>query len=457
MSLSLQQLQSGTIGIVGLGRSGVAAVQFLAQRGYKVLAWDQNPEKGIELTHLAKVVVDHSPNPALALKKCDVILLSPGIPRSHNCLQQAIMSGVAVINDVEWLYKHSQQEKNPASFIGITGTNGKSTVTTLVGLMLQNAKFNTQTGGNLGQAALSLWSDKVEKFVLELSSFQLESLNDFHPQTAALLNISPDHLDRYNGLEDYLSTKLQIFNNQTNTDHAVLNGDDPVVLAAYEKIAKNSDALVTIFSTKKQIKGGLYIKDGQLIDHTSKEAQPLISCDELKITGVHNHANALAAAAIALAAGASRKAVIETLKTFPGLPHRMEWIKTVDGVEYYNDSKGTNVGAVLQSLASFPKKELVLIAGGRDKNSNFTPLIAPLKKHVPNLILIGEAADNMAQLLKGYSNIEHASSMELAVLKAHQLAKPGQIVLLSPACTSFDMFKNFEDRGDIFRKVVNEL
>jgi UDP-N-acetylmuramoylalanine--D-glutamate ligase len=457
MTLSLQKLQTETIGIVGLGRSGVAAVQFLAQRGQDVFAWDQNHNKGQELTHLAKVVVDHSPNPASALKKCDVILLSPGIPRSHPCLQQAIDAQVPIINDVEWLYRHSQQEKKPASFVGITGTNGKSTVTTLVGLMLQKAKFNTQTGGNLGQAALSLWGDKVEKFVLELSSFQLESLPEFRPQTAALLNISPDHLDRYQDLDDYLATKLQIFKNQTGSDHAILNGDDPLVMAAYKKNAQNSKALVTVFSTKKELKGGLYIKDGELIDHTGRVATPLLACDQLKITGVHNHANALAAAAIALAAGAGRDSVTETLKTFPGLPHRMEWIKTVDGVEYYNDSKGTNVGAVLQSLASFPQQKLVLIAGGRDKNSDFAPLIAPLKKHVPNLILIGEAADDMAQLLKGYSHTEQAQSMKLAVLKAQQLAKPGQIVLLSPACTSFDMFKNFEDRGDIFRKAVNEL
>ncbi|MBF0383039.1 MAG: UDP-N-acetylmuramoyl-L-alanine--D-glutamate ligase, partial [Magnetococcales bacterium] len=172
---------------------------------------------------------------------------------------------------------------------------------------------------------------------------------------------------------------------------------------------------------------------------------------------IHNHANALAATAIALASGAGQKAVVDTLKSFPGLPHRMEWIKTVDGVEYYNDSKGTNVGAVMQSLASFPQQKMVLIAGGRDKNSDFTPLIEPLKKHVPNLILIGEAANDMARSLSGCSNIEQASTMEKAVLKAQQLAKPGQIVLLSPACTSFDMFKNFEDRGDIFRKAVNEL
>ncbi|MBF0358648.1 MAG: UDP-N-acetylmuramoyl-L-alanine--D-glutamate ligase [Magnetococcales bacterium] len=445
------------VGTVGLGRSGIAAVQFLAARGYGVLAWDRDKSKGSELTNLPGVELDHSCDPAEKLSRCQTVLLSPGVPRSHPCLKLALDKNIPVINDVEWLYRHSRNSVNPADFIAITGTNGKSTVTTLVGLMLEKAKLKTKTGGNLGQAALSLWQDDVEKYVLELSSFQLESLPDFHPQTAALLNISPDHLDRYKSFEDYLDTKLNIFANQSRQDHAVLNGDDPTLLAAYNALDKNFKAKITFFSTQREINGGFYLKDGQLIDHRETSRRVLLDCQKLKITGIHNQANALAAAAIALAAGASSRAVTETLATFPGLDHRMEWVKTVDGVDYYNDSKGTNVGAVLESLVSFPNQQLVLIAGGRDKNSDFTPLKGLLKQHVSHLILIGEAAQDMAQTFSNATNIQKAGSMADAVSTARQLAKPGGVVLLSPACSSFDMFNNFEDRGDIFRKAVNEL
>lgn len=443
------------VGIVGLGLSGIAAARFLLERGHKILAWDQNPRKGAELARHPLVTLEHGPNPAEALSQCEAILLSPGIPRSHPCLAQALAAKVAVINDVEWLYQHSQKQKNPGQFIGITGTNGKSTVTTLVGLMLESSGLVSQTGGNLGQAALSLWQDNIEKYVLELSSFQLESLPGFHAQTAALLNISPDHLDRYIDLDDYITAKLNIFANQTPGDFAVINVDDPLVVAAYEKIAKQSVQMVP-FSTSGPVDGGFALRDGLLLDCREKTAQTLLAVDQLKITGIHNQANALAAAAIALCAGASQQAVISTLQSFPGLPHRMEWIRTLDDVAYYNDSKGTNVGAVQQSLASFPEK-LVLIAGGRDKNSDFSPLKELIGKHVASLVLIGESATTMARLFAGCCNIERADSMEHAVAVARQLAQPGATVLLSPACASFDMFNNFEDRGDQFRKVVHEL
>jgi UDP-N-acetylmuramoylalanine--D-glutamate ligase len=444
------------IGIVGLGRSGIAAAKFLAERGYEVLAWDQNQATAAALADQPRITCIHTADPKDSLIGCRAVLLSPGIPRSHPCLTQLLIQGVPVINDVEWLYRHSHSSSKPAYFIGITGTNGKSTVTTLVGEMLCESKFNTGTGGNLGQPALSLWDEKVEKFVLELSSFQLESLPCFRAQTAALLNISPDHLDRYKNISGYMAAKLHIFANQKKGDNAIINADEPILMAAYEQTATANKVNLIPFSTQQQLPGGFYIKDDQLIDHRGNHPQPLLACDQLKIAGIHNQANALAAAAIALAAGATREAVVTTLSSFPGLPHRMEWVKDVDGVAYYNDSKGTNVGAVIQSIASFPEG-LVLIAGGRDKNSDFAPLVELVEKHVSNLILIGEAAETMAQLFAEHSNISQAGSMKEAVSLARQLAKPGETVLLSPACASFDMFKNFEERGEIFRKVVHEL
>ncbi|MBF0454049.1 MAG: UDP-N-acetylmuramoyl-L-alanine--D-glutamate ligase [Magnetococcales bacterium] len=447
---------SSPIGVVGLGLSGIAACHFLLQRGYRVLAWDQNPQRGAALASHPGLTLSHEFGPNTPLNRCQTILLSPGIPRSHPALEHPLTQGIPVINDVEWLYQHNLRQACFADFIGITGTNGKSTVTTLVGLMLAQSGFQTQTGGNLGQAALSLWGDEVEKYVLELSSFQLESLPSFRPQTATLLNISPDHLDRYADFDDYLATKLQLFAHQQAGDQAVINGDDALVMAAYEKMAGRGVVNLVPFSTQRAVPGGVYLQNRQLIDHRGSKPQPFLGVDQLKITGIHNQANALAAAATALCAGASRQAVIETLSHFPGLAHRMEWIRTVNGIPYYNDSKGTNVGAVIQSLASFDTP-LILIAGGRDKNSDFSPLVEPVAKRVSHLILLGEASSALAAVLSGHCRIEQAQSMEQAVLLAHGRARPGETVLLSPACASFDMFKNFEERGDLFRKAVHEL
>jgi UDP-N-acetylmuramoylalanine--D-glutamate ligase len=443
------------IGVLGLGLSGIAAVHFLVSRGYPVLAWDQNPDKGAELASLPQVTRLTDLQGAFLLGQCQSLLLSPGIPRTHPVLIPALAMDTPVINDVEWLFQHCQDQNSPAQFIGITGTNGKSTVTTLVGQMLEHSPYKTKTGGNLGQAALSLWQEETEKYVLELSSFQLESLPRFHPQTAALLNLSPDHLDRYEGMSGYLAAKLNIFAQQGAGDFAVLNGDDPALMAAYHKQA---DPQVTVipFSTQKAIPGGLYIEEGQLVDHRGERGEAFLACDRLEMTGIHNQANALADAAIALCAGCSKTAVVETLTCFPGLPHRMEWIRTLDDVSYYNDSKGTNVGAVLQSLASFSNR-LVLIAGGRDKNSDFSPLVAAIKKHVSHAILMGEAAETLEKLFVDHTQVERAGSMKEAVEQARKRAKPGEVVLLSPGCSSFDMFNNFEDRGDIFRKAVHEL
>ncbi len=444
------------MGVVGLGRSGAAAVEFLVADGYEVVAWDGQPDIGSDLTRLPKVELNHDPDPAEILSRCQGVLLSPGVPRRHPALQRVLSNNIPVINDVQWLFNHSQSQTNPADFIAITGTNGKSTVTTLVGMMLVESGFNCKTGGNLGQAALSLWEDQAEKYVLELSSFQLESLPQFHPKTAALLNISPDHLDRYDGMADYMATKLNIFARQTVGDHAVVNFDDAALMAEFQKMPNAGDMTLIPFSTRQPVKGGMYIADGCLIDHRRDTPELLLECEKLKIAGIHNQANALAAAAIAYASGAAKSAIVKVLSTFPGLPHRMEWVRELGGVVYYNDSKGTNVGAVEQSLASFPDG-LVLIAGGRDKNSDFSQLNKLVSKHVSNMILIGEAATAMAALFADHCKVTHADTLQQAVGLARQLAQPGDTVLFSPACASFDMFKNFEERGDIFRKTVNEL
>ncbi|MBF0622331.1 MAG: UDP-N-acetylmuramoyl-L-alanine--D-glutamate ligase [Magnetococcales bacterium] len=449
------------VAVVGLGISGRAAVDFLIQQNIPVLACDERMDAA-QLSALWSdplVTCFSGPLPEQQLAHASAVLLSPGIAKTHPGLQPALQHGTPVINDVEWMYRHSRN-RNMAGrepfFIGITGTNGKSTVTTLIGEMLQQSDIPVKVGGNLGQAALSLWDQNTPGYVLELSSFQLESTLHFRPKVGVLLNVSQDHLDRYSGLDAYLTAKQNLFRSQGAGDIAVINADDPAFTETWiEQLSKKGVRIVP-FSNQKTVVGGLYTKDNQLIDHRGADPIIVINLDEILMTGGHNRANAAAAAAAALTMGASIEAIRLVLKTFPGLPHRMEWIRALDGVNYYNDSKGTNVGAVIESLSSFDNA-VVLIAGGRDKNSDFSPLTSLIQQRCDAVILIGEASKKMAQIWHDATTLHHASSLHEAIEKARAAAQPGGAVLLSPACTSFDMFKSFEDRGDRFREAVHAL
>ncbi|MBF0140328.1 MAG: UDP-N-acetylmuramoyl-L-alanine--D-glutamate ligase [Magnetococcales bacterium] len=439
----------GKMGVLGLGRSGLAAVRFLQGSGYRVVAWDQ-----------AKVVLDgvevrDGPCPELEFMDCEAVLLSPGIPRTHTAVAALITHGIPVINDCEWLYRQGQARAEPPECVAITGTNGKSTVTTLVGEMLAAAGFMTQTGGNLGQAALSLWREDTRIYVLELSSFQLESMARFRANSAALLNISPDHMDRYPDLQHYLDAKWAIFNNQRPGDVAVINCDDPGLWPIAPRVLQEGVQVVG-FSIQKPLPGGVYVADGWLVDHRGAEKIPILETARIRIKGRHNLANAAAASALALSRGASHATVAHILETFPGLDHRMQWVRTVNGVTFYNDSKGTNVGAVVESLASFDRP-LVLIAGGRAKKTDFSDLRQAAAQRLRAAVLIGEAADDLENVFHGVAPIVRAGSMVEAVTLSLQQASPGDVVLLSPACASFDMFKNFEDRGQQFSEAVHGL
>ncbi|MEG3639993.1 UDP-N-acetylmuramoyl-L-alanine--D-glutamate ligase [Magnetococcus sp. PR-3] len=442
--------------VIGLGGSGMATVAFLARQNLAILAWDEGAAAGRDaiLAEQPQVTSRFEPLHGPTLAQCKEIYLSPGVPRAHPAIQEAIQAGVPVINDIELLFRQSEH----AEFVGITGTNGKSTVTTLVGLMLDRLAGLTRTGGNLGQAALSLWAPSVERYVLELSSFQLESIEGFQPRVAALLNLSDDHLDRYDGLQGYLRAKARIFQRQTQRDRAVINADDPALDPIRDILGHPSAPRVIPFSVKKAVAGGVYVHDGQLWDHRqmTEAPQPIIALEEMRIYGRCNHANAAAAAAIALEAGACHEDIRHVLTQFPGLEHRMAWVRELDGIAYINDSKGTNVGAVMEALASFPGG-VVLIAGGKAKQTNFAPLKPLLKKHARHLILIGDATEEMAALFEGDTPIHRAGSMEDAVTTAQRLAHRGETVLLSPACASFDMFRNFEDRGRRFCQAVEAL
>jgi UDP-N-acetylmuramoylalanine--D-glutamate ligase len=372
------------------------------------------------------------------------VVLSPGVPKIPQIVT-ARGRGVKVISELElaWLLSDSP-------YVGITGTNGKSTVTTLTGLMLARAKKKVLVAGNIGNALtddprLLTGQDWI---VAELSSFQLEDIGTFRPRVATVLNVTQDHLDRYYNMTGYAGAKARIFMNQSKEDFLILNFDDPLV----KPMAKQTAATVIPFSRLQRFNPGACVLEGHLMFNGRR----IIPVDEVKIKGVHNIENALAASALSFCAGADIESVAAVLREFPGLEHRLEFVREKDGVAYINDSKGTNVGAVIKSVEGFTQPVL-LIAGGLDKGSDFTPLYELLKQKVKLLVLIGKAAEKMAAALGTATETVFAKTLQDAVRLASARASSGDVVLLSPACASFDMFKDFEDRGRQFKEAVNAL
>jgi len=434
--------------VVGLARSGIAAARALRDLGAVVTVTDKKPVE--QLTEQLKalgsgfVKVAAGGHPERVFIETDLIVLSPGVPKIPPILE-ARRHGVKVIGELElaWLLSDSP-------FIGITGTNGKSTVTTLVGLMLEKSRKKVLVAGNIGNALteeprLLRGQDWI---VAEISSFQLEDIETFRPAVAALLNITQDHLDRYHDITDYGEVKANIFRNQIGQDVLVLNDDDPLV----RPMAARAASRVIPFSRLRDLDHGACVKDGYIVFKKER----ICRVDDMKIQGVHNLENALAAAALSLSAGADRRAVETVLKEFPGLEHRLEFVREKKGVTYINDSKGTNVGAVVKSVEGFTKP-VILIAGGLDKGSDFSPLYDLFRRKVKLLVLIGKAADKMAKALGTSTETVFARTLEDAVRLAAAKAVSGDVVLLSPACASFDMFKDFEDRGRQFKKAVKAL
>jgi UDP-N-acetylmuramoylalanine--D-glutamate ligase len=433
--------------VVGLARSGVAAAKALRDLGAIVTATDRKSAKDLKPQIAAlgnRIAVVTGGHPSSLFTGADLIVLSPGVPKMP-AIAEAQRHGVKVISELElgWLLSDSP-------FVGITGTNGKSTVTTLTGLMLRKAGKKVLVAGNIGNA---LTDDPAQLrgrdwIVAELSSFQLEDIETFRPKGATILNVTQDHLDRYHTIEEYAEAKARVFMNQTEDDVLVLNFDDPIVRA----MASRTRARVIPFSRVEKIDGGVYL-DGDAI---FCRGERICRVGDMKITGVHNIENAMAASALALAAGASRDAVEAALREFPGLEHRLEFVRERNGVTYINDSKGTNVGAVVKSVEGYTRP-VILIAGGLDKGSDFSPLYALFREKVKLLILIGKAADKMAKALGTAAETVRAKTLQDAVRLAEGRAVAGDVVLLSPACASFDMFKDFEDRGRQFKEAVRKL
>ncbi|HYS42889.1 MAG TPA: UDP-N-acetylmuramoyl-L-alanine--D-glutamate ligase, partial [Geobacteraceae bacterium] len=340
-----------------------------------------------------------------------------------------------------------------APIAAITGTNGKTTTTTLTGEIFRACGFPTFVGGNIGNPLIDLVEsgEQVERVVVELSSFQLEGISRFRPQVAVLLNITEDHLDRYATFQEYIGAKVRIFENQTADDFAVLNMDDPLVAAYADKLT----ARVVPMSRERELAEGIFCRDG-IITFRWEGYEERFPTEGFKLKGVHNLDNVMAALATTLLLGCDAARALAAVEDFPGLPHRMELVGMVDGVPWYNDSKGTNVGSVVKSLESFAGR-VTLIAGGKDKGGDYTPLAELVRERVSHLILIGEAKERIRSALGHLTDTRSAGSLEEAVALAHQLTVAGGVVLFSPACSSFDMFKSYEDRGEQFAALVRKL
>ncbi|MBW2731545.1 MAG: UDP-N-acetylmuramoyl-L-alanine--D-glutamate ligase [Deltaproteobacteria bacterium] len=442
--------------VVGLGRSGLAAAELCLREGAEVTANDSRPHEafGDALTCLEdRAQLSLGAHPKDLFTSADLIVLSPGVPPLP-ALDAARRAGVLVIGEMEL---GSRFVRSP--IVGITGTNGKSTTTKLVGEMLEAAKIPVFCGGNLGQPlceAINAGHPAIEAgvVVLEISSFQLETVQTFHAHIAVLLNVSEDHLDRYPNYESYLKAKARLFERQTMDDFVVVNADPGQVRA--RELASRSGAPRLTFRSAPSRGSGAWTHGDQLCMRLPQQKEEYYPRSALRIPGSHNSQNALAALLIARLAGASSEACQRALETFEGLPHRMQLVGDHDDIRFYNDSKATNVGSVVGSLSGFDR-EVVLIAGGKDKGGDYGPLAAVLEQTCRHVVLIGSAAARIEEALKGAATFHRAQSMEEAVTMAADLAKPGDAVVLSPACSSYDMFKDYIARGQAFAAAVAGL
>jgi UDP-N-acetylmuramoylalanine--D-glutamate ligase len=431
--------------IVGLGKTGLSCARYLHARHKRVTVIDSRsaPPEVSTLQRLApEIEVRLGGFDASVLEDAVEVVVSPGVSLREPMLQAAVSRHIAVIGDIE-LFARSAN----APVVAVTGTNGKSTVTTLVAHMAQRAGKRVLAGGNLGKPALDLLAEPVpDLYVLELSSYQLETTQSLKLAAATVLNVTPDHMDRYDDVASYARAKARIFN---HADAAVLNEDDDVV----RTMARPGQRKLG-FSL--QTGDALYgIKQGADIELT-RHGVPLIAMSQLKLSGLHNAANALAALALCEAIGLDRAACINALRDFGGLPHRSQWVADVRGVRYIDDSKGTNVGATLAAVTGM-SGPLVLIAGGQGKGQDFAPLAGALRGKVKHIVLIGQDAKQIAAALIGVCSCEFAADMPQAVALAARAAQSGDSVLLSPACASLDMFRDYAHRGDVFATAVRGL
>ena len=451
------KIQGKRVLVVGMARSGVAVAQLLAKHGAKVIVNDNKSreELGDALAPLDALPVEWALGRPAAevLEGADVLVISPGISINAGFVKKAAEMGVHVTGELE-----VASQLSAGKLVAVTGTNGKITTVSLLGEIFRMAGETTHVVGNIGYpySQAGLESTAEDQFVCEVSSFQMETADAFHPHVAALLNITEDHLNRHGTMEEYARMKMRIFARQTAEDYAVFNADDP----ALAKLIPQVNSRVLLFSRKGEVAQGAFVRDGKITLRLDGREEIVCPADEVFIPGPHNLENALAAACVAFAAGVKADVIARALRTFTGVEHRIEFVRELDGVRYINDSKGTNVDSTVKAVQTMTRPTAIIL-GGYDKHTDFTPLVkemlaAPL---IREAVLIGATADQIEQTLlrEGFTRVHRAATLKDAIDRCRALSQDGWNVLLSPACASFDMFEDYEARGRIFKELVNEL
>lgn len=449
------QIKDKKVLVIGAAISGIPTVKQLSKMGARITLNDKKSKEeiekmleGLEAGNINIVGVDH---PLELAEQCDFVIVSPGVPLELPIVQRAKELGKKVIGEIELAYKLTN---TPVA--AITGTNGKTTTTALLGEIMKESGRQTYIAGNIGHAMISeVDNAKPEDiFVLETSSFQLDTTEEFRPVVSAILNITPDHLDRHKTFDNYINAKCKVFYNQTQNDYTILNMDDEVTA----KLGSRSKAKVLFFSRKQTLQEGAFVEGDNLVIILNGRKEAIININDIFIPGSHNLENALAAALMAYCLGVKAEVIGRVLKYFRGVEHRIEFVDEINGVTYYNDSKGTNTDASINAVLAM-KRPIVLIAGGYDKGSEYDDFIETFDGRVKEMVLIGKTADKIEQTARrhGFNNIHKADSFEEAFGLCTKLAVPGDCVLLSPACASWGMFNNYEERGNLFKSLVKSL
>jgi len=437
--------------VVGLGISGISAANLLAQMGCRVEISEKSKREDslVDLSRLDPSITVHwGGHPAELLVRFPLIIISPGVPCNLEVLQEAAKGGTKILGEMELAFRLTT-----APWVAVTGSNGKSTTVTLLDLIANEGGLRVATGGNLGTPVTRFvdGEDDLDFIVAEVSSFQLETIEVFRPAIAAMLNISPDHLDRHADMDEYVAAKLRIFSLMDENDWAVLNDDDDWILRVTESLTLHRFP----FSRKHLLTRGAFVREGWIVVREGDEEFPVAAVSSLALAGSHNVENALAAAAMACRMGIGRGAMAKVLQSFTGLEHRMELLGYFRGVPVYNDSKGTNAGATIRSLEGMGN-DVILILGGKDKGTSYEPLENVIRRKVSHLILLGEAARRMEEAFQGAADIVVVKTLDEAVRVAVQRARSGSEILFSPACSSFDMFSGFEERGRVFKEAARK-
>lgn len=450
-------LKNKNVLLVGLAKTGVSTIKRLNKLGANIIVNDIKPKEKLEgiieeidnLDNIEYVLGKHLES----IENIDLTIVSPGVPLDLPFIEKIKSEGIKIIGEVELAYKLS---KNP-TFIGITGTNGKTTTTSLVGEMFKKANKDTYIVGNIGNPVIDTvdLTNENSYLVTELSSFQLESIEDFKPKVSTIINITEDHLNRHHTMENYINAKARVFKNQDKTDFTILNYDDSIV----RDLGKNSNGNVLYFSIKEEVKQGAYLdKNNNIVIKVDGKESVLMNKSELSLPGNHNLENAMSAILMAYVLNIDTDVIIDTLRIFKGVEHRLEFVTNKDGIMFVNDSKGTNPDSTIKAITSY-ERPIVLIAGGYEKQSDFTEMIEYATKNVKALVLLGQTAEKIETTAKehGINNISKVEDMEAAVKKAYEIAESGDVVLLSPACASWDMYPNFEARGLDFKENIYKL